>query len=284
MEVGTGRRVQIDRPAAGKTGTTDEYHDAWFAGYVPQMVGVTWVGFPKQQISMVPPHTRIRVVGGSFPGRIWKLFMEGALAGVPIEEFSRPPSQELISVAIDIQRNCLPNRYTPPQLIKEVTFVKGSEPTDICTEPSSNTPTVMPNIVGKTEAAAREILERAGYIVGVDQRACETYPPGYVCRQTPAAGSKGIMGDRARIVVSNESQAVDVPGVLGKSRQQAVSILKAAGFTVDYRTEANPDGNVGVTGCREPGEHDANAVWLQTRCAGERLPRGSRITVYANPA
>jgi penicillin-binding protein 1A len=283
MEVGTGRRVQIDRPSAGKTGTTDEYHDAWFAGYVPQLVGVTWVGFSSKQIPMVPPHTRIRVVGGTYPGRIWKLFMEGALVGVPIEEFAEAPTTQFISVLIDIERTCLPNRYTPPQVIKKVTFVMGSEPTAVCTEPTSSVPTTMPNVVGKTEAAARQTLESAGYRVSVDQRACETYPPGYVCEQSRKAGTKGFMGDRVRIVVSNDSNLVDVPGVLGKTRQQAVSILKAAGFTVDYKVEENPPGSVSVTGCRETGEKGSNKVWLQTKCAGERLPRGSKITVYANP-
>jgi penicillin-binding protein 1A len=284
MEVGTGRRVQIDRPSAGKTGTTDEYHDAWFAGYVPQMVGVTWVGFPRKQIRMVPPNTRIRVVGGTYPGRIWKLFMEGALTGVPIQEFIEPPTTQLVSVVIDIERNCLPNRYTPPQLIKKVTFVKGSEPTQVCAEPTGPVATRMPNVVGKTEAAAKAALENAGYRVSVSAQACTTYPPGYVCKQSPSAGATGVAGDRARIYVSNDSATVAVPGVLGKSRQSAIDALKAAGFAVDYRVEQNPNGNVTVTGCRDKKEKGANAVWLQSRCAGETLPRGSKITIYANPA
>jgi penicillin-binding protein 1A len=73
---------------AGKTGTTDEYTDAWFSGYQPNLATAVWVGYPESNdISMSSVHG-ITVFGGTFPAEIWhSLYSEG---GVPCEEFSAP--------------------------------------------------------------------------------------------------------------------------------------------------------------------------------------------------
>ncbi|HEX2062845.1 MAG TPA: penicillin-binding transpeptidase domain-containing protein, partial [Acidimicrobiales bacterium] len=91
MHRGTGRRAVIGRPAAGKTGTAQEWRDAWFAGYTPDLTTVVWVGFPEGQVSMQPPATPIRVTGGSWPAQIWQRFMTRALAGVAPRPFVAPP-------------------------------------------------------------------------------------------------------------------------------------------------------------------------------------------------
>jgi penicillin-binding protein 1A len=73
---------------AGKTGTTDEYTDAWFAGYQPNLATVVWVGYPESNdISMSSVHGTT-VFGGTFPAEIWHSLYEGA--GVRCEEFSEP--------------------------------------------------------------------------------------------------------------------------------------------------------------------------------------------------
>jgi penicillin-binding protein 1A len=73
---------------AGKTGTTDEYTDAWFAGYQPNLATAVWVGYPESNdISMTSVHG-ITVFGGTFPAEIWhSLYADG---GVPCEEFEQP--------------------------------------------------------------------------------------------------------------------------------------------------------------------------------------------------
>jgi penicillin-binding protein 1A len=73
---------------AGKTGTTDEYTDAWFAGYQPNLATAVWVGYPESNdVSMSSVHGII-VFGGTFPAEIWhSLYSEG---GVPCEEFTEP--------------------------------------------------------------------------------------------------------------------------------------------------------------------------------------------------
>jgi penicillin-binding protein 1A len=76
---------------AGKTGTTDEYTDAWFAGYQPNLATVVWVGYPESnEISMSNVHGMI-VFGGTFPAEIWHSLY--ADAGVPCEEFTEPKQQ-----------------------------------------------------------------------------------------------------------------------------------------------------------------------------------------------
>ena len=79
---GTGVGAYFGRPAAGKTGTTDNHADAWFSGYVPQLETTVWVGYPQGEIPMENVHG-ITVAGGTFPATIWKLFMETAMENAP---------------------------------------------------------------------------------------------------------------------------------------------------------------------------------------------------------
>jgi penicillin-binding protein 1A len=91
VRYGTGTGAALDRPAAGKTGTTTDNADAWFVGYVPQLDTAVWVGYPRGEIPMENVHG-IAVSGGSFPADIWKLYMEQALAKTPAREFPEPSS------------------------------------------------------------------------------------------------------------------------------------------------------------------------------------------------
>ncbi|HET7589419.1 MAG TPA: transglycosylase domain-containing protein [Solirubrobacterales bacterium] len=90
---GTGTAAYTGCPGqAGKTGTTDEYTDAWFAGYQPNLASVVWVGYPESnEVSMSSVHGII-VFGGTFPADIWHSLYSDA--GVPCEEFHEP-SQEI---------------------------------------------------------------------------------------------------------------------------------------------------------------------------------------------
>jgi penicillin-binding protein 1A len=91
VQSGTGRAAALSgRPAAGKTGTTDSFADAWFAGWVPQLTTVTWVGYPTGERPMRGVHGIAGVTGGTLPAEIWHTFMTGALQGQPIEQFATP--------------------------------------------------------------------------------------------------------------------------------------------------------------------------------------------------
>jgi penicillin-binding protein 1A len=74
VQRGTGTRAQFGCPAAGKTGTTDNYNDAWFAGYTPELAAAVWVGYPNALKEMRSVHG-IQVAGGTFPTQIWHDFM-----------------------------------------------------------------------------------------------------------------------------------------------------------------------------------------------------------------
>jgi penicillin-binding protein 1A len=89
IRYGTGTRAALDRPVAGKTGTTDKHADAWFVGYTPGLATAVWMGYTRGEVPMTNVHG-ISVSGGSFPAEIWRRFMDPALAGRPWREF-RPP-------------------------------------------------------------------------------------------------------------------------------------------------------------------------------------------------
>jgi membrane peptidoglycan carboxypeptidase len=82
VEGGTGTAAAIGRPLAGKTGTSENYGNAWFVGYTPQLSTAVWVGRPEGDTPMRGVHG-INVTGGSFPARIFSRYMKAALAGVP---------------------------------------------------------------------------------------------------------------------------------------------------------------------------------------------------------
>lgn len=89
---GTGYpNAVIGRPAAGKTGTTSSFRDAWFVGYTPDLVAAVWLG-NDDYTPMVESY------GGNVPARIWARFMKAALAGTPPHEFPFP-ADEVAKVA-----------------------------------------------------------------------------------------------------------------------------------------------------------------------------------------
>jgi len=92
IKFGTGIQARaLGRPAAGKTGTTQDYTDAWFIGFTPQITSGVWVGFDDKQISLGKKETGARA---ALP--IWLEFMQGALAGMPPLDFANvvPLEQE----------------------------------------------------------------------------------------------------------------------------------------------------------------------------------------------
>jgi penicillin-binding protein 1A len=72
---GTGTKANIGCPAAGKTGTTDSFNDAWFVGFTPRLASAVWVGYPNAQIEMTNEYHGTSVAGGTFPAEIWHDYM-----------------------------------------------------------------------------------------------------------------------------------------------------------------------------------------------------------------
>ncbi len=211
VQQGTGVQAAIDRPAAGKTGTTQNSVDAWFVGFIPQMVAAVWVGFPHANIPMVAPRTRIpAVLGGTWPAEIWHAFMTNATRGMPVQDFE-PPGSRVVTVVVDVTRGCLPNAFTPPQDIQPVQYVLGTEPSEVCTEPSSPQPTEVPQVTGLTEDVARATLESYGFQVLVEAQPVEGLPAGSVLSQSPAPGSQAYPGAQIIIVVAQGTGSQSAP-------------------------------------------------------------------------
>jgi penicillin-binding protein 1A len=85
VQYGTGRRVKaLGRPAAGKTGTTNDLRDAWFIGFTPQLIAGVWVGFDQEK------PLGYKETGGRAAAPIWLYYMEKALEGEPVQDFDVP--------------------------------------------------------------------------------------------------------------------------------------------------------------------------------------------------
>ena len=91
IQNGTGRAADIGRPAAGKTGTSDDYSNAWFVGYTPQLSTAVWVGYPQGNIPMRHINGVRAVSGGTFPARIWADIMAVAHQDRPVQDFPPAP-------------------------------------------------------------------------------------------------------------------------------------------------------------------------------------------------
>jgi penicillin-binding protein 1A len=115
---GTGTAAQLDRPAAGKTGTASNYTNAWFAGYTPTLSAAVWMGNANSQAtSMGQVKGVYPVFGGTWPALTWQQFMSHALAGVPVTPFTQPapivPPQQAAALAVPTTTTTLPVQAGP---------------------------------------------------------------------------------------------------------------------------------------------------------------------------
>ncbi len=87
---GTGKKADIGRPAAGKTGTAQDFRNAWFVGYTPDLSTAVWMGYRDRNREMFGVHGVSRVTGGSLPAQMWGTYMKDALAEIPPTPFPEP--------------------------------------------------------------------------------------------------------------------------------------------------------------------------------------------------
>lgn len=116
------KKFSQERPSAGKTGTTDDYRDAWFVGYTPQVITGIWVGYDK------PKPGGKGFTGGAVAAPIWERFMRPALAAKPVVDFPKP--ETVVSVSIDPGTGFLANSDCPEK--RDEFFVAGTQPTENC--------------------------------------------------------------------------------------------------------------------------------------------------------
>jgi len=121
---GTGQAANIGKPAAGKTGTTSDWKDAWFAGYTPETVGVVWIGFDQGKTM-----AQWRITGGSYPARIWGRMMKEICKN---ETGTFTPPSTIVSLQVCKKTGLLPGPYCPAEDIYTEYFLKNQLPREIC--------------------------------------------------------------------------------------------------------------------------------------------------------
>jgi penicillin-binding protein 1A len=128
VQEGTGWRIKaLKRPAAGKTGTTNNLRDAWFIGYTPELVTGAWVGYDDQK-TMGKGET-----GSRAASPLWLYYMSNALKGAPVVDFPVPDG--IVFAKIDANTGLLAGPYSDKTVLQ--TFKEGTEPTEYSPKPKS---------------------------------------------------------------------------------------------------------------------------------------------------
>jgi penicillin-binding protein 1A len=258
---GTGRRANLsDRPAAGKTGTTENYGDAWFVGYTPQLATAVWVGYPNGLVPMLTEYHGDSVAGGTFPAEIWRAFNQLALAGTDVESFpsySYPYASSKRVVWRD-GRLQLDNGYCRESAL--VSYFVGKGPSRLANCKKNEVD--IPRVVGWTLTRAKVRLAAQPLtpnIVYKPARAKQRVD--LVLDQFPRKG-RASSYDTITLVLAKPLHGV-VPKVIGLSLRDARSRLRARGLVVDVERFA--EGRTGRVLAQMPPAGVAAAPRLRVR-------------------
>jgi penicillin-binding protein 1A len=133
---GTGARTTDGRPQAGKTGTTDDYADAWFCGYTPDLAVCVWMGYPDGTRPMLNVEGVGAVSGPTLPSDIWHLFMDVALQDVPPRSFPVPRDPVDWGAFTSLFESRIVSDVSTP----EITLVMPTAPAKTATQPAAEEP------------------------------------------------------------------------------------------------------------------------------------------------
>ncbi len=120
---GTGVAGNPGRPAAGKTGTTDDDKDAWYVGYTPEIVGALWMGHDQ-------PEAMDDIFGGTYNAPIWKQAVMAYLKDKPVQNWKEPPG--LVHATVCSKSGLLPGPNCPADSLREEIFIEGRQPMAAC--------------------------------------------------------------------------------------------------------------------------------------------------------
>ena len=260
---GTGKRAQLSdgRPVAGKTGTTENYGDAWFVGYTPQLVTAVWVGYPNGLRPMLTEYHGDAVAGGTFPALIWKSFMERALPYLHDEPQDFPAVSLPYSVPkLVVFRNGRleldnGNCHSPRQIL----YFEGQQPAR--TADCKVNEVDVPRLVGDTLAEARSRLAAQPLTPAyVFEPAKPRQRLGIVVRQYPARGTLSSY-DKVTLVLPKALHG-SVPRVVGLSLARAKARLER--FHLKWKVNGNARAGAKVLE-QTPGPRTAAAPGLVVR-------------------
>lgn len=128
VQTGTGTAASLgSQPAAGKTGTTNDYTNGWYVGYTPYYTCAIWIGHDNKTVSL-------RNISGKITGKFWKAIMETAHEGLPVKDFTKPDGIVTAQVCIDSGKapSDLCRNDQRGSRVKTEIFIKGTEPVQIC--------------------------------------------------------------------------------------------------------------------------------------------------------
>jgi membrane peptidoglycan carboxypeptidase len=229
---GTGRRAALPdgRPVAGKTGTNENYGDAWFVGYTPQLAVAVWVGYPNGLRPMLTEFQGRPVTGGTFPALIFRSFMEKALPYLGYEPGAFPAPQFNYASPVRIvwrdgtwQRD---NGYCRGTVSVVYFSGYGPEQTAGC-KPNE---VEVPSVVGQTlEAATSRLALQPLEATAIYKPATPGQPLGVVVGQIPAEGKRLSSHDVVKLVFAKPLHGV-VPQVVGLTLERARQRLARLGL------------------------------------------------------
>jgi membrane peptidoglycan carboxypeptidase len=239
---GTGRAAALPdhRPVAGKTGTTENYGDAWFVGYTPQLAVAVWVGYPSQLRPMLTEFHGDAVAGGTYPALIWKSFMEKAVQVKNWEPTPFPPPDyspaEPRSVVLRDGVLQADNGYC--QGAHQVLVFYGETPRK--TADCKPNEVEVPKVVGvPIDEARKQVASTPLSPLAIYKPAVAGQPLNVVVRQDPKAGKRVSAGERVILVLAKPQHGV-IPKVIGLSVDDAKEKLEG----LRLETEVRGDGRV----------------------------------------
>lgn len=202
---GTGTAAAIGRPAAGKTGTTQKYRDAWFVGYTPDIATAVWVGHADSQREMTSVRGRA-VTGGSLPAQIWSRFMKAAHNKIDEHSFEQPDGLTKIKVCSETGGRV--TEFCPKPISALVIAKHMPDDCDAHTEPIE---IKVPNLVGLTKEEALAALKELALKPNVIDQAVSGVAAGIVAQQKPTAGKQVEAKSTVTIIVSTGAAADQPP-------------------------------------------------------------------------
>jgi penicillin-binding protein 1A len=218
---GTGTAAQLPgRVVAGKTGTTENYGDAWFCGYTPQLVTCVWVGYPNKLVPMLHEFHGRPVVGGTYPALIWKSFMESALAAMNTQpkSFPSPPYLSAAARRVTYRDGTIELDNGLCRTTTTIVYFAGRGPAK--TADCKRNEVDVPNVVGSALETARARLEAQPLTPQVVYKpATAGQRVGVVLRQFPKSGTLSSF-DKVTLVLAKPLHGL-VPQTVGLTLQAA---------------------------------------------------------------
>jgi penicillin-binding protein 1A len=239
---GTGKRAAIPgRSVAGKTGTTDNYADAWFVGYTPELVVAVWVGYPDRLRPMLTEFGGEPVTGGTLPAQIWRTFVANVEPEDEDATFDAPPylGSSATWVVKRGGRWQLDNGYC--RGARTLAYFSGEAP-DRSADCKPNEVSV-PRVVGMSEdAATARLAEQPLETESVYVPAKAGQAPGLVVAQDPRGGGLSA-GDTVRLSVTKAQHGL-VPNFVGSSLEAASAEVKRLKLQIRTKRGRGPMGVV----------------------------------------